>query len=152
MDEKPGVTWIIKSPFVAHSLHFQRSVVSTAKEAVAHVKNVWKDLFGHETLRSCYVVPYLILQERVLNNAESKLCFLNGKFHHFCTSSSVNLKQSFKDKLSKELISSTQIVEFATDVMTIFKNLEGNILDGLGRIDVFYDDTNQRMVVNEVES
>ena len=152
MDEKPGVTWIIKSPFVAHSLHFQRSVVSTSKEAFAHVKNVWKDLFGHETLRSCYVVPYLILKERVLNNAESKLCFLNGKFHHFCTSSSVNLKQSFKDKLSKELISSTQIVEFATDVMTIFKNLEGNILDGLGRIDVFYDDTNQRMVVNEVES
>ena len=152
MDPKPSIKWILKSPYVAHSMHFQKSVVTTATEAIKHIRAVWKDLFGHDNLRTCYVIPYLMLQERVINNSEAKLVHLNGCFHHFATARNSNLKQSFTDRSTNKQVTSAQIIDFAAEAVAFLRNQEGNILDGLSRIDIFYNESVKQLVVNEVES
>ena len=140
----PEVKWIIKAPFTTNSMHFKK-YVDSVDECVKHVKRVADDIFGE--CFTCYEIPYLLLQERVNDNAEAKLCFLNKKFSHFVAGK--NLKSSFPN------FDSNQLIMFAHEALSRLTHLEHVfILDGLVRVDLFTSDgpDGSRLVVNEFES
>ena len=135
--------WIFKAPFTANSMHFKQ-YVSTPDQAMRHYSKVHSDLFGDHF--SCYEIPYLILQERVENNSEAKLCFLNKKFSHFCTGSTAN--SSIRHTLGE--YSSKDLIQFGSMIIESLSENEEFILDGLLRVDIFKDN-NGILVVNEIE-
>jgi hypothetical protein len=78
----------------------------------------------------CYEIPYFILQQRVDNNKEVKLCFLNREFSHFA---SIGRNAKSFDGFSTE-----DLVRFAKKVLDLLYEANENfILDGLVRVDLF---------------
>ena len=145
---KPDVSkYIIKAPFSTNSMHFKKFV--TTSNAMDYIVTVRNDIFGPRP--TCYVIPYLILQERVdatlANNKkvkEPKLVFLNGQFSHFCSTvgrSSINSLPGF---------SSDALIRFGETVLDLLDR-ELFILDGLVRVDLFLSNEGT-LVLNELES
>lgn len=141
----PAVKWIMKAPYTSNSKHFQK-YVNTSEKAVAidHIKYVHRNLWG-DRRPTCYVIPYMMMQERVMNNREAKLCFLGGKFHHFVVAGCKRTR-SFPGYSEK------QIAEFAAGALRLLIGHDEFILDGLVRIDVFFNERGNKLEVNELES
>lgn len=134
--------YVMKAPYVTHALHFYRGCVSTPDDARRHMNSVSANLHGTGP-STCYVIPYMILQERAICNAEVKMVFLNKQFSH--TVSGLNLRHSLQGYSRDELI------EFGYQVLDELGNHPQFILDGLIRVDIFSDKARGRLVVNEVE-
>jgi len=88
MDSKAGGNskkkWALKTPFSSNKLHFFK-YFEESEEAAGYIsKTVMPRMFENKRPAS-YEVPYLMIQERVSDNKEAKLCFLNKKFSHFCS-------------------------------------------------------------------
>jgi hypothetical protein len=73
-----GCGWILKAPFVTNSMHFQ-SFFTEPEEILWRLELVSKAVFE---VRKCYIIPYMILQPRMLNRKEYKVVLLNGKASH----------------------------------------------------------------------
>lgn len=136
--------FVMKAPFVTHGQHFQRTV-STLKAAMNHLGSVHKSLYCRDN-PPCYVVPYIMIQEKVLKNNEIKAIFLGGVFSHFlCSVTQSTVVCSFPN-FSKE-----QVVKFAHESLVSLMESSHFILDGLVRVDIFVNNVGS-LVVNEVES
>ena len=136
----------MKAPYVTHSTYFKR-YISTVSEGKSHIKNVCDNIYRRQCAiqgHPCYEIPYMMLQQRVTNNDEAKLCFLNKKFSHFVSGSST--VQSFRGYSQHDLIL------FAYQCLQSLANLSHiYIFDGLVRVDLFKDDQGL-LVLNEIES
>ena len=133
--------WIMKAPFTTNAMHY-KSYVNSLTDAMQYIRRVRDDMFGlHPT---CYILPYVMLQERVSDNREVKICFVNGRFNHIASvASSV---KSIRGYLS------SAVVSFATEALRSLKRLDNVfILDGLVRVDVFKSNDGH-LVVNDLES
>ena len=135
--------WIMKAPYTANSMHYKK-MVNDPNEAMRHFSNVCVDMFGDHF--TCYELPYLILQERVEDSSEAKLCFLNRNFSHFCTGSTA--KTSIRHSLPG--YTSQDLIEFGSEVLESLSGDNEFVLDGLLRVDIFKANDG-RLVVNEIE-
>lgn len=131
----------MKAPFVTNSQHFKRYVTSEGA-ARRHMNMVTTDLRGGSP--SCYIIPYMMMQEKVQCNDEVKMVYLNKVFSHFVSSRSLKRVLPGHD--------SDAIVAFGNSVIALLGQQPHFILDGLSRIDVFYSQKHDKLVVNEVES
>lgn len=137
--------WILKAPFTTNSQHF-KTFVSTPFEALSAMNRVTRDLTSQRP--TCYDIPYMMLQERVIDNTEVKMVYLNLEFSHFASSPSRNQATRLRGFNDDDLVSFGH---------TVLERLVSNsldqvyILDGLVRIDIFKDN-NGELVLNEVES
>lgn len=147
MDDKL-CRWILKAPFTTNSQHFKR-FVDSKDSARRHMNTVTKDLFV-SSRPSCYEIPYMILQERVEENNEAKMVFLNRCFSHFVSGAAVCQ--------SLDGFSGNDLIQFGYRVFEILAGHPQFIMDGLVRVDVFLsnpptDDGGERhIVLNELES
>jgi len=144
MDSNPSMKWVMKAPFTTNKQHFYKYDICTPSAALRHINTVHRKLWG--PIPECYEIEYLLLQERVKNNKEAKLCFFGGEFHHFTMGSAGNLKQSFPEYSSDDLI------QFATLALQSVSRHPEYLLDGLVRVDLFFSENDQKLVVNEFES
>lgn len=135
--------WIIKAPYVTNSNHF-KFYPTTSKKAVSRIKSIIEDLF-FSSMPTCYEIPYLMLQERVDQNKEAKLCFLNMKFSHLISSTTT--------RKSQRGFSTEELISFAYNALKMLEtSCRGScILDGLVRVDLFKSNDG-KLVVNEFES
>jgi len=131
----------MKAPFITNRNHFH-SYPSDAASAIMNLKGIHNKI--HVT-KSCFDVPYVMLQERVKCNNEVKLVFLDGVYHHTlsCTTKTITM--------SLAGVTDAELVHFATTVMQSLAEHDEYILDGLVRVDVFKDNDGE-LVVNELES
>ena len=136
-----GKSYILKSPFITNSKNF-KSFVRSAQEAQAAFRLFYRRQYVDAP--ECYIIPYFMLQEKVSDNREARLCFLDGTFSHFVVigGKSVNSLKHY---------CATDLIDFASSVFLLLKDEPTFILDGLVRIDIFEDD-DERLVVNELES
>lgn len=92
-------------------------------------------------------LPYLMLQERVMKNAEAKLVYFDGVFSHVA-----GMGSSSKRANSFPGYPTASLAHFgATIIEKLRDSDEPFILDGIVRIDVFKSNDGH-LVVNEVES
>lgn len=113
---------------------------------VQHIQNI-VDIFyrGKYSAHNHYIFPYVIMQERVIDNAEAKLVFCNKEFKHF-------YGQSSKNPHSLSPFTSNDLVAFATTVLESLTCKESVfMIDGLVRVDLFKNNEG-KLVVNELES
>ena len=138
--------WILKAPFTTNSQHF-KSYVENSSDAFSAMNRVTRDLY-HNSMPTCYEIPYMMLQERVKDNAEVKMIFLNFEFNHFASTRGRNFVTRLPGYSEEDLIA------FGYSVLEKLKsnNLgQVYILDGLVRIDIFKANSGE-LVLNEVES
>lgn len=149
MNETANVEWILKAPFTSNSRHFKR-YINSSLQADVHIAKIHSGFWGKEKFNChhhvCYIIPYMMLQERVVDNGEVKMCFLGGVFHHFVSIGNSGVRRKFSG------YSETELVEFATAVMAALRGRNEYILDGLVRVDLFYNRREDRLVVNELEN
>ena len=131
----------MKAPFITNRQHFH-SYPKNAEAAIQSFKSIHNKIAVDNT---CFLVPYVMLQERVSPNKEVKMIFLGGKFHHITSTSIGNVVMSLAGYSRNDLI------VFATSVMAFVALHAEYILDGLVRIDIFKDNAG-KLVVNELES
>jgi hypothetical protein len=124
--QKEGTRFICKAPFTTNGLHFKR-YVDTPEDAVKHIEKVADDVFGFRP--TCYEIPYMMLQVRVTNNKECKVCFLNKEFSHIISVGGTT--KSFPGFNQEE------VILFASNALKSICHLDNFILDGLVRVDIF---------------
>jgi hypothetical protein len=136
------VDWVVKAPYVTNKQHFY-GYGDTTEKVMARVKTYTTQMYQKTV--NCYIVPYLLLQERVSKNKEVKVVFLRGQYSHIAS-----IGQSTKQ--SHDPFTSDDVVAFAATALDVLKtNLQCSIVDGLVRVDVFKSNRGQ-LVVNEFES
>jgi len=132
---------VMKAPNITNGLHYQRNVKDVSS-ALKHVYKVRKVMYDSKT---CYAVPYIMLQVRIVDNKEVKLIFLGGEFHHIMSCSMSNVVTRLHGFCDNDLIS------FATAAIRHLSEHSEYILDGLVRVDIFKNNEGN-LVVNEFES
>jgi hypothetical protein len=124
--------FIMKAPFVTNSQHFKR-FVNVTDDARRHMNTVTKDFYGPGRA-TCYVIPYMILQERVEENNDVKMVFINSTFSHFISGKSTWQHLPKKFNVSKE-----DVITFGTNILhTLKANHPHFIVDGLFRVVLTY--------------
>ena len=132
--------WIMKAPFTTNSQHFKR-YVDTVQDAMIHLNRVLRGIYFD---KECYEIPYMLLQERAMDNSEVKLCFLDRKFSHILSSAG--------HPKSLSGFSKTDLITFAYNTLQYISDRDDSfILDGLVRVDLFRNNEG-KLVVNELES
>lgn len=143
MEGHPARKWILKAPYVTNSIHFKK-YVKTVDQAMAALKTVCNNIYLGRGKFHCHEIPYMMLQQRVTDNGEVKLCFLNKRFSHILQGD--GLKQSFKGYTQDD------IILFAYHCLNSLSHLDNVfIIDGMVRVDLFKDDQGL-LVLNELES
>ena len=135
------IDFVMKAPFVTNRKHFHY-YPKDGDAAIAFLKCSYRKMYIKKNI---FAVPYLMLQERVKNNTEVKLIFLNGIYHHTMSCAVSSVQMSFTG------ISAAQLIDFANSVMESISAHEEYIVDGLVRIDLFRNNAGE-LVVNELES
>jgi len=104
------------------------------------LQSIVEDNFGDSP--RCYELPYMMLQERVNDNKEVKLVFLNGNFSHVASAR----------KCSLPGFTTEDLVSFAKEMLELLRSSSNHcILDGIVRVDIFKSNSGH-LVVNEFES
>jgi hypothetical protein len=136
---------VIKAPFTTnrHWLKYPKQFQKdgSSKSSVEGCLNIaYTELFGS--------IPYVMMQPciDIMLKSEVKVVFLGGKASHITTGFSVK-KSSFPQTES-------QVIEFAQKAYDALREQLGphHWLDQLARVDIMYNEFEQRMVINEVES
>ena len=125
---------MLKAPFVTNRNRFHH-YVDDWNEILHMLAKIQHDMF---VKKDCFVVPYIMLQERV-DNREIKMVFLNGTYSHMITCSTGKIVKSFSG------YSENDIISFGESVLSIIA------ATGLVRVDIFKL-SDGKLVVNELES
>ena len=136
-----GTEFIMKPGYTTNGLHFNK-FVKTEDDVKRYLERVTADIFGPTP--TCYEIPYVMLQVRVMDRSEVKIVFLNRQFSHICSSSSSLIKKNLPG------FSQIQLVAFATEALNLLP-VDEYVLDGLTRVDIFKSNDGT-LVVNEFES
>jgi hypothetical protein len=134
----------MKGPFITNHKHFHSNKLSNTDAILNHIRTVVGKIDGVSKQPSCYEIPYMMLQRRLIDHSEVKLVFLDKEYSHSVRSNTTCM--SFKGTTQEELVT------FGNSVFEILKMHEHRfIFDGLFRIDVFKTEDG-KLVVNELES
>jgi hypothetical protein len=136
--------WVIKAPYVTNR-HKYHQYVNSLDSAQSHLLNITNDMFSPTA--EYYSVPYVIMQEKVIQNVEVKVVFLNKKYSHIAMTSTGSTRKSHGP------FTTETVVKFAERALhQLSCAMPGiAILDGLVRVDIFKSNQGQ-LVVNEFES
>ena len=157
MAHNEGRGWVLKAPFVTNSMHFL-SFITNPEDVLWKLDLVTKSVFQEKT---CYVIPYMMLQPRMINRKEYKVVLLNGRRSHIVKPCSTH-----KDCKAYSKFPHDRLFELVENAVTLLGKAQPHaILDGLVRVDIFetqekdiYVDESgaeglrNRWVVNEFES
>jgi len=140
--------FIMKAPFVQNKQGFSLFHFQTYEQLLTklHSCNV-KDscALGKLHLRDTDVFPYLIIQPRMISNAETKVVLWNGKAKYVSITGRLGILRK------KTNISKLQLFKFAEDTWAALKKGTNGafIGDGLTRVDCFCT-FDGKIIVNEV--
>jgi hypothetical protein len=139
----PRSKWILKAPFTTNSKYY-KYYVNDAFSGINRMNAVVRD--QTRTKPNCYIIPYMIFQERVTNNKEVKMIFLNRKFSHFVSPSA----RSSLITTSLQGFENVDLIRFGNEVVA---RLDEDVYEtrGLFRVDIFKSN-HGNLVVNELES
>jgi hypothetical protein len=152
-----GCGWVLKAPFVTNSQHFFY-FISDPEEVLWRLQLVSAAVYD---AKSCYVIPYMMLQPRMQNRKEYKVVLLDGKASHIAV-----VNKSHRGSIAYSSHPHSRLFAFAESAVSMLKNAKPYaILDGLVRVDVFETQekeimvdkngneiTQKRWVINEFES
>lgn len=140
--EEADSQWVLKPPYSTNKMHYML-YPKNVEDAVNHVKSVAKRSF-HDAKPGIKDLPYIMLQRRVIDNAEVKLAFFNGVFSH--------VANGMGKPATLQGYSTSDLANFATGILDrLGSSSTPFILDGLVRVDLFKSNEGE-LVVNELES
>jgi hypothetical protein len=136
---------VLKAPFTTNRTwikfpkHFLK-LGTKSPSVMGTLKKAFKD-FGADT------IPYIMMQPCIdkIRKREKKVVFLGGVASHITTGYSVDVGFPFDD---------SSVIKFAQQAYDTLRQRIGpnHWLDQLARVDVMYNEFEDRMVVNEIES
>jgi hypothetical protein len=135
----------MKAPFTTNKQRFHYYVDGDVTAIVQIISRLLKEMYVEKTSQE---IPYIMLQERLMDNREIKAVFLGGKYHHMLSCETANVVKSLPGFTHDE------VVEFATSALNLMSQDDTSLLDGLARVDIFKgsESSKGRLVVNEIES
>ena len=144
--------FIMKAPFVQNKQGFPLYHFTTFEQLVTKINSCYvkeSTAFGKLHLKDADVFPYLIIQPRMVSNAESKVVLWNGVAQYVCiTPGRIGILKKKEYNISK-----SDLFKYTEDACATLKQETNGAFnsDGLTRVDCFCL-SNGKIVVNEVES
>ena len=142
--------FIMKAPFVQNKQGFPLFHFQTYEQLISKINSCYyKDSasFGKLHLRDADVFPYLIIQPRMISNAETKVVLWNGVAKYVSITGRLGILRKSNNATKSDLF------KFAENAWLALKTETNGafIGDGLTRVDCFCT-VSGKFVVNEVES